>query len=247
MSLNDLYIVSVIPARSGSKGVVNKNLRKLNGLELLNWSIKASLQTKVISRTLVSTDSDEYAQIANEMGAETPFLRPESISRDNSTDLEMILHSIDFFKSEERIPDLIVHLRPTSPLRNPNIVSKAIILAARNLNNISAVRSIQEMSETAYKSFEIGENGNLISVFTHSNDLDKSNLNRQAFPKTFVANGYVDVLIPSYILKENKIHGDKVIPFITENILEIDTESDLKQLESMREFTSGYYKLIFGE
>ena len=182
MSLNDLYIVSVIPARSGSKGVVNKNLRKLHGIELLNWSIKASLQTKVISRTLVSTDSDEYAQISNEMGAETPFLRPESISRDNSTDLEMILHSIDFFKSEERIPDLIVHLRPTSPHRNPNIVSKAIILAAKNINNISAVRSIQEMSETAYKSFEIGENGNLISVFTHSSDLDKSNLNRQAFP-----------------------------------------------------------------
>ncbi|MFM7978833.1 MAG: cytidylyltransferase domain-containing protein, partial [Candidatus Fonsibacter sp.] len=68
----------------------------------LKWSIKASLQTKLISRTLVSTDSDEYAQIANEMGAEAPFLRPESISQDNSTDLEMILHSIDFFKSEER-------------------------------------------------------------------------------------------------------------------------------------------------
>lgn len=247
MSPNDLYIVSIIPARSGSKGVVNKNLRKLKGVELLNWSVKASLQTKVISRTLVSTDSDEYAKIAIEMGAEVPFLRPESISRDNSTDLEMILHSINFFKSEGRIPDLIVHLRPTSPLRNPNIVSEAIKLAETNLNTISAVRSIQEMSETAYKSFEIGENGNLISVFTHSNDLDKSNLNRQAFPKTFVANGYVDVLIPAYILKENKIHGDKVRPIVTENILEIDTESDLKQLESMKEFTSDYYKLLFGE
>lgn len=247
MSLNDLYIVSIIPARSGSKGVVNKNLRKLNGVELLNWSIKTSLQIQLISRTLVSTDSDEYAQRANEMGAEAPFLRPESISRDNSTDLEMILHSIDFFKSEGRIPDLIVHLRPTSPLRNPNIVSQAIEMAAKNLNHITAVRSIQEMSETAYKSFEIGENGNLISVFTHSSDLDKSNMNRQAFPKTFVANGYVDILIPSYILKASKIHGDKVLPFVTENILEIDTEADLKQLESMREFTSDYFKLIFGE
>jgi len=247
MSLDNLYIVGVIPARSGSKSVVNKNLRKLNGIELLKWSIKASLQTKVISRTLVSTDSNEYAQIAIEMGAEAPFLRPESISRDNSSDLEMILHCIDFFKSEKRIPDLIVHLRPTSPLRNPDIMSEAINLAAQNLNNISAVRSIQEMSETAYKSFEIGENGNLISVFTHSNDLDKSNLNRQTFPKTFVANGYVDVLIPAYIKKENKIHGDKVLPIVTENILEIDTEFDLKQLKSMKEFTSNYYKLLFGE
>jgi N-acylneuraminate cytidylyltransferase len=247
MSPNDLFVVSIIPARSGSKSVVNKNLRKLNGVELLSWSIKAALQTKAIARTIVSTDSNEYAQIANKSGAEVPFLRPESISRDDSTDLEMILHSIEFFKSEGRIPDLIVHLRPTSPLRNPNIVGNAVKLAAKNLNNISAVRSIQEMSETAYKSFEIGEKGNLISVFTHSNDLDKSNLNRQAFPKTFVANGYVDVLIPSYILKESKIHGDKVLPFVTENILEIDSESDLKQLESMREFTSDYFKLIFGE
>ena len=247
MSSNDLYIVSIIPARSGSKGVVNKNLRKLNGVELLNWSVKASLKTELISRTLVSTDSNDYAKIAIEMGAEAPFLRPESISQDNSTDLEMILHSIEFFKSEGRIPDLIMHLRPTSPLRNPNIMSESIKLAAENLNNISAIRSIQEMSETAYKCFEIGDNGNLVSVFTHSIDLDNSNLNRQAFPKTYLANGYVDVLFPSYILKENKIHGDKVLPILTENILEIDNESDLNQLESMKEFTSHYYKLLFGE
>lgn len=247
MSPNDLYIVCIIPARSGSKGVANKNLRKLNGAELLNWSINASLKSSLIRRTIVSTDSDDYAQFAIARGAEAPFLRPESISRDNSTDLEMILHCIDFFKSEGKIPDLIVHLRPTSPLRNPKIVSEAIKLAVKNLNNISAIRSIQEMSETAYKSFEIGESGNLISVFTHSNDLDKSNLNRQVFPKTYVANGYVDILFPTYILKENKIHGDRVLPIITENIFEIDTESDLKQLESMKEFTSYYFELLFGE
>lgn len=244
---NDLYIVSIIPARSGSKGVVNKNLRKLNGVELLDWSIRASLRAKLISRTIVSTDSNEYAKLAIEMGAEAPFLRPESISQDNSTDLEMILHSIDFFKSEEKIPDLIVHLRPTSPLRDPSFLDEAIALAVKNSNTISAIRSIQEMSETAYKSFEIGENGNLVSVFTHSNDLDKSNLNRQAFPKTYVANGYVDVLFPKYILSDNKMHGDRVMPILTENILEIDTESDLRQLESMKEFTSKYYKLLFGE
>ena len=247
MSLSDLYIVSIIPARSGSKGVVNKNLRKLNGVELLKWAITASLKTKEISRTLVSTDSNEYAKKAIEMGAEAPFLRPESISRDDSTDLEMISHSIDFFKSEGRIPDLIVHLRPTSPLRNPDIIDKAIKLAAKNFDNFSAIRSIQEMSETAYKCFEIGVNGNLVSVFTHSNDLDKSNLNRQVFPKTFLANGYVDVLLPNYILKENKIHGDRAMPFLTENILEIDTEFDLKQLESMKEYTSYYYQLLFGD
>jgi CMP-N,N'-diacetyllegionaminic acid synthase len=247
MSLNNLYIVSIIPARSGSKSVVNKNLRELCGVELLNWSIRASLKSKEISRTLVSTNSNEYAKKAIEMGAEAPFLRPESISQDNSTDLEMILHSIDYFKSEGRIPDLIVHLRPTSPLRNPHIVSESIKLAAKNFDKVSAIRSIQEMSETAYKSFEISNKGNLVSVFTRSNDLDKSNLSRQVYPKTFVANGYVDVLFSNYILKERKIHGDNVLPILTESILEIDTEFDLIQLQSMKEYTSNYYKLLFGE
>jgi CMP-N-acetylneuraminic acid synthetase len=246
MSKDDIYIVSIIPARSGSKGVVNKNLRKLSGVELLNWSISASQKTPQVNRTIVSTDSTEYADIAIKNGAEAPFIRPKAISQDTSTDIEMILHSLQFFKSEGKIPDLIVHLRPTSPLRNPKKISEAIDVAIASKNKITALRSIQEMSETAYKSFEIGENGKLISVFTHSQDLENSNLNRQSFPKTYLANGYVDILFPESILSSQKIHGDSVMPFLTENIIEVDSEFDLQQLESMGESTNTYFNFLFG-
>jgi CMP-N-acetylneuraminic acid synthetase len=246
MLKDDLYIVSIIPARSGSKGVINKNLRKLNGVELLNWSISASLKTPQVNRTIVSTDSREYAEIAIKNGAEAPFIRPRNISQDTSTDLEMILHSLEFFKSEEKIPDLILHLRPTSPLRNPKKIIESIEVAASNKNKITALRSIQEMSETSYKSFEIGENGKLISAFTHLDDLENSNLIRQAFPKTYLANGYVDILFPEFILGSQKIHGNSVMPFLTENIIEVDSEFDLQQLESMEESFHTYSNYLFG-
>ena len=246
MSKDDIYVVSIIPARSGSKGLINKNLRKLVGNELLTWSIKASLKTHQVTRTIVSTDSEDYAEVSIKNGAEVPFIRPSEISRDTSTDLEMILHSLEFFQSEGKIPDLILHLRPTSPLRNPRKISESIEAAVSNKNNITALRSIQEMSETAYKSFEIGKNGKLISVFTHSEDLDNSNLNRQSFPKTYMANGYVDILFPEFILSSQKIHGDSVLPFLTENIIEVDNEFDLQQLESMEELTQTYFNLLFG-
>jgi CMP-N-acetylneuraminic acid synthetase len=246
MLKDDFYIVSIIPARSGSKGVVNKNLRKLSGVELMVWSIRASLCTPQINRTIVSTDSREYVELAIRNGAEAPFLRPKAISRDSSTDLEMILHCLEFFKLEGKIPDLIVHLRPTSPLRDPKKISEAINVAAMNKNKITALRSIQEMSETAYKSFEIEENEKLVSAFTRSNDLDDYNLNRQAFPKTYLANGYVDIVIPEFILSAKKIHGNCVIPFVTETIIEVDSEFDLQQLESMKELTQPYYNILFG-
>jgi N-acylneuraminate cytidylyltransferase len=137
-------------------------------------------------------------------------------------------------------------LRPTSPLRNPKKISESIGVAVANKNRITALRSIQEMSETAYKSFEIGENGRLISVFTHSGDLDNSNVNRQAFPKTYLANGYVDILFPEFILSSQKIHGNSVMPFLTENIIEVDSEFDLQQLESMEESFHTYSNYLFG-
>lgn len=241
-----MYLVSIIPARSGSKGVANKNLRKLNGVELLVWSICASLKTPHINRTIVSTDSREYAELAKKNGAEVPFIRPKSISQDTSTDYEMVSHSLEFFRSEGKVPDLILHLRPTSPLRNPEKISESIEIAKSNYNEITALRSIQEMSETAYKSFEIGKNGKLVSVFSHSENLDNSNSNRQTFPKTYQANGYVDILFPKYILNSNRIHGNSVMPFLTEKVIEVDSEFDLQQLESMQELTTNYFKLLFG-
>ena len=233
MSSVDPYVVAIIPARSGSKGVKDKNLRPLGGSPLIAWSIRCGLESKYISRTLVSTNSQEYAVIARNWGAEAPFLRPDAISQDKSSDLEFVLHAIDFLKSEGRTPDFLVHLRPTTPLRDPIIVDQAIAFAIEGAQQISSMRSVHIMSETAYKSFEIGPNGNLVTVFNHSNSLDYSNRPRQSFPKTYSPNGYVDVLIPEQILSKGTLHGERVCPFITETAFEIDTEDDFELLKAM--------------
>ena len=93
MSPHKPYVVALIPARSGSKGVANKNLRTLQGKSLLEWSIRAAKESQQITRTLVSTNSNDYANLAKEVGAEVPFLRPESISQDKSSDFEFVKHA----------------------------------------------------------------------------------------------------------------------------------------------------------
>jgi len=246
MSQADPYVVALIPARSGSKGVKNKNLLNLGGAPLIAWSIKCGQSVSKIQRTIVSTDSLEYAEIARNFGAEVPFIRPRSISLDASTDLEFILHALDFFKNEGRTPDYIVHLRPTTPLRDTSVVERAIAIAILNKESMSAMRSVHEMSETAYKCFEISQNGNLVTVFNRQDALDGSNLNRQSFPKTYSPNGYVDVLVPKKILSSGYLHGNNVMPFLTDKAHEIDTLDDFKYLETSLTDNRSLYSKLFG-
>ena len=110
-------VVALIPARAGSKGVPGKNIRLLGGYSLLAWSIAASLKTKSIDRVIVSTDSEEYATLARELGADVPFLRPAELSGDRSTDYDFVLHSLNWLRENSSEPDYIVHIRPTTPFR----------------------------------------------------------------------------------------------------------------------------------
>lgn len=247
MSRTDPYVVAIVPARSGSKGIKDKNLRTLGSSPLIAWSVTSGLKSKSISRTIVSTNSKEYARIATDWGAEVPFLRPESISQDNSTDIELIIHALDFFKKEGKIPDLLVHLRPTTPLRNSLVIDQAVAKTKERAGEITSTRSVHEMSETAYKSFEIGKKGNLVSTFSHSEALDASNLPRQSFPQTYFPNGYVDVLIPEYILSMGVLHGNYVMPFITEPAIEVDTEFDLDILRASIAINPQVETNLFGE
>ena len=132
-----MRIISIIPARSGSKRVKDKNIRKLMGIPLMAHTIKHSLKSKLIQRTLVSTDSNKYAKIAIKYGAEVPFLRPKNISKDKSTDLQCFKHCLKYLKSKENfVPDIIVHLRATYPIRENNIIDNCIKLFLKKKNII---------------------------------------------------------------------------------------------------------------
>ena len=223
-------IVAVIPARSGSKGVPDKNIKLLAGHPLIAYSIAAGQLSAKIDRIIVSTDSEEYADIARDYGAEVPFLRPDEISGDTSTDYDFIRHLLDWMLiNEGNLPKYLVHLRPTTPLREGHYINKAID-CIKNIDSATALRSAHKMPESAYKTFEI-EGGFLKSVGSNSFALDAFNDPRQKFRETYQANGYVDVIRTSYVVENRKLHGDHVIAFITPHVVEIDTLEDFAYLE----------------
>ena len=223
-------VIALIPARAGSKGVPNKNIRRLGGHSLLAWSIAACLKSKTIDRVIVSTDSKEYAQLAQDLGAEAPFLRPPEISGDRSTDYDFVVHALDWLAKEGYEPDFLVHIRPTTPFRDPSLIDAAVE-AFVNASQGTALRSVHEMSESAYKTFEIAASGKLKRLGSDDTALDSANNARQQFPNTYVANGYVDVLSSEFVRKTGLLHGDHVLPFITPPVVEVDTEDDFVHLE----------------
>ncbi len=237
-------IIALIPARSGSKGVPNKNIRNLCGHTLLEWSIQACKQCNLIDEIYVSTDSKEYREMSINYGAKAPFLRPENISSDLSTDYEFFIHALDWFKNNLKEPEYIAHIRPTTPLRNPKLIDKAIDTFVKSKKG-TALRSVHEMSESAYKNFEIAEKGNLQTIFSKNSDLDESNNARQSFPKTYIANGYIDVISSTYLRKNNLLHGNYVLPFVTPISFEIDEEADFDLLEYKINKNPALKELIF--
>jgi len=238
-----MKVFALVTARSGSKGVIDKNIKVIANHSLLEWSIKASLKSKQISNVYLSTDSTKYSEIGKESGALVPFLRPTELANDTAVDLDVIKH---FLAQISEIPDALVHIRPTTPLRDPLVLDNAIEIFFSKKHELTSLRSVHEMSESAYKSFEISSQGFLATIGSVVSG-EKANLPRQAFPKTYVANGYVDVLDPNYILKENKLHGDKILAFQTPVVTEVDSIEDLEYLEWQVTKKPNLLKTVFGD
>ena len=236
-------VVAIIPARSGSKGVKDKNIKNLHGHSLLEWSINAAKRSQLIDRVFISTDSPEYAKKAEEYGAEAPFLRPDDISGDKASDLDFIIHAIKELNKIGLYPEYLVHIRPTTPIRDPIIIDDAISLFQNN-NQFNSLRSVHKMSESSYKTLEI-KNGSLVPLSLIVGVEIDSNAPRQSFPDTYQANGYVDVLSTSFIIKNQQIHGTKILPFITEPTYEIDSIEDFDYLEYQASRSQDIVKKLF--
>jgi CMP-N,N'-diacetyllegionaminic acid synthase len=224
-------MIAIIPARSGSKGVPGKNIKLLGGIPLFAYSIIAAKMMPSVSRVIVSTDSEEYAQIAKDYGAEVPFLRPNEISGDKSTDFDLFLHAINWFKENESlIPDYILHLRPTTPLRNPQIMEDAVKLFIENKNLASSLRSGHTAPESPYKWF-LKNDDNYFKGLRDDLTPEKVNLPRQSFPSVYIPDGYIDILKSSVILTTGTLHGDKMLVFESPFCVEVDTKDDFQYLE----------------
>lgn len=240
VGIKNLHLIAVVPARSGSKGIVDKNLQKIEGFTLLELAIHSALKIPHVERVICSTDSQTYAQVALLAGAEVPYLRPPAISGDRSTDFDFFSDLVENLKLREEVT--FAHIRPTTPLRDAAVMSDAILEYQKLDKSWSSLRSVHKMSESAFKSFTIDSDFKLQSL-TSDPDSDMSNLPRQVFPDTFVANGYIDLFPSKNIAHFGSIHGPKIHGFVTPVVDEIDTFDDLLRVRAL----SHYIKNVSSE
>jgi CMP-N-acetylneuraminic acid synthetase len=218
-------ILAIIPARAGSKRVKDKNIQQFDGKPLLVHSIEQGLQSSMISRVIVSTDSQYYIDIAMAAGADAPFLRPADISSDLSTDLESFTHALRWLADNEQyVPEVCVHLRPTYPLRNIADIDAMIQILLDN-PELDSVRSLAPAADPAFKMWTMDEH-NMITPVAKSEIKDAHNLPRQLLPQTYLQNACIDVVRTSTILGKQSMTGDRIYGYEMREDTDIDTHKE---------------------
>ena len=226
-------MIAIIPARSGSKSIPNKNIKNYSGKPLIAWTIEQAKNSKYINKVIVSTDSEEYKKIAEKYGAEVPFLRPSEISNDSSTDYEFMKHFVDYLNENQIKTSMIVHLRPTYPNRKTKDIDEAIELFQQNIYQFTSLRSVVETDFSAYKMYSINNN-QLNPLFENVNNINEPYNNaRQLLPKCYWHNGCIDITTSECIMKYKSVSGNKILPFIMneKEIDDIDTITDWRNSE----------------
>ena len=142
-------IVCIITARGGSKSIPRKNVLPLGGKPVIAWSIEAALQSPSVSRVIVSTDDEEIAEVSREWGAEVPFMRPAELAGDDTPHLAVMLHAIRWLESDQgTLPEFILLLQPTSPLRTSEDIEAAVRIAVEQNADSGALLLTYHMGGT---------------------------------------------------------------------------------------------------
>ena len=225
MKLNN-EVWAFIPARSGSKSIKNKNIVLLKKKPLLAYSLLTANGAKKIDKIIFSSDSKKYFNIAKKYAKIIFHKRKKNISLDYSNDFEVFN---DFVKNYKFIlPRFFVHLRPTTPFRDSKILDRVIKNFIKNEKKYSSLRSVNLMPNSIYKSVIIKKNNIIFSPIFKSFDLDQINYPRQKYQKTYIPNGYIDIIKTELILK-GLLHGNRVMCYVNkEFVSDIDNLNDLK-------------------
>ena len=232
-----MNIVALIPARSGSKGLIDKNIKLYKNEPLMAHSIKIALESEYINEVYVSTDSEKYQNIALQYGAKITPLRPSNISDDLSPDIDTFKHFIQMFEdNKEKIPDIIVHLRPTYPNRNIKLLNECIkiFMDNKNYSNYDSLRTVVKIDKTPYKMYYIKNDLLIPFIKTHHIYFEPYNQPRQLFEDTYLHNGCIDIIKTSVITKYNLLSGFNILPFIMneDEINDIDNIIDFIKSEN---------------
>jgi N-acylneuraminate cytidylyltransferase/CMP-N,N'-diacetyllegionaminic acid synthase len=228
-----MKLLAIIPARGGSKGIPHKNIAPVGGKPLIAWTIEAALTSGFVERCVVSTDDEQIAVAAMNVGADVPFLRPEKLARDDTPGIEPVLHAVQWLDEHEGYqPDYVMLLQPTSPLRSAKDIKAAIDLA--DVNNADSVISICEVSYHPYWTMRLSEDCTLVNFLEMNLDslLDKYP-RRQDLPPAYAENGAIYLVRRSVLLEHRSLYGKRMYGYVmpSERSLDLDSPWDLHLAE----------------
>lgn len=210
-------IVALIPARSGSKRVTDKNIRNLNGHPLIAYTINSAIESGVFDAVICSTDSVEYAEIAKYYGAEVPALRPQNISGDGSPDIEWVDWILNLLHSEGRIFDAFSILRPTSPFRMPETIRRAwnYFLLEGDADSLRAVEKCKQHPGKMW----ILQGQRMLPLLPFNKDSTPWHSCQYAsLPEVYVQNASLEIAWVKTVLVKRSIAGESILPFISQGL-----------------------------
>jgi CMP-N,N'-diacetyllegionaminic acid synthase len=210
----------VIPARGGSKGLPGKNIKKLMGKPLIHYTIEAARTLFSDEQIIVSTDDLDIKSCAEQTGLNVPFIRPAELATDTASTIEVLLHALKVSEANQYVPDALILLQPTSPLRNSQHIEEAMNLFNETIDMVVSVKETE--SNPYYVLFEENENGFLkkskAGNFTR----------RQDCPKVWEYNGAIYIINVQSLKNVGHLNFDKVMKYEMkkEHSVDIDTEMD---------------------
>ena len=217
--------LAIIPARGGSKGIPRKNIRNFAGWPLIAWSIAAAKQPKSVTRVIVSTDDEEIAAVARQFGAETPFLRPAEFAQDKTTDFPVFEHALKWLAEHEGYqPDIVVQLRPTSPIRPRGLVDDSVkILLAHP--DADSVRGVVSAGQNPHKMWRLtDENSPMINLLDVDGIEEPYNAPRQILPSVYWQTGHIDAIRTTTILN-GSMSGKIIYPLVIDPRFTVDIDN----------------------
>ena len=222
-----MKIISIIPARGGSKGLPKKNILELAGKPLIAWTIESSLKSKYISKTIVSSDCDEILNISSKYGSEI-LKRPDELARDTTPTEPVVEHILQNIKDLGNYSYLVL-LQPTSPLRDEKDIDEAISKLIQE-KDATALISVKEIDNKILKAFKINNNGYLEGISNNKYPF----MRRQDLPKVFMPNGAIYIISINEFLKTKRLFSDNAISYLMneEKSLDIDTIDDIEKIKN---------------
>ncbi len=231
--MNKVRVLGVIPARGGSKGVKNKNIKKLLNKPLLEYSIVEAKKSEVLDDFIVSTDSKNIQRIAQDLGAKVPFLRPKYLATDNALAMDTVRHAVlEYEKLNNVTVEIVVMLQATAPLRKAYHIDDALRKFAKS-NFDSCISVVNVDNNHPFKMKRIV--GNRLTDFIETG---LENPPRQSLPDVFIVNGALYIVKRDIIVNNFSFKGKTCLPYEMEKIdsVNIDTNVDFLLAEQILKF-----------